>query len=133
MIKFNVGDLIRAITKEEDNICGGSYTTYDSFFDYHADLKKLKEKCNLKIYTDSSYVLNAFSLNWIKNWQSNNWKTANKKEVQNKELWLKLIELTALHNIEWVKVKGHSDNKYNNVCDKLARDEITKNTKKIVK
>lgn len=44
MIEFNVGDLVRATTQEEDGVCGGSYTTYDSFFDLHEDLKIFKEK-----------------------------------------------------------------------------------------
>lgn len=92
-------------------------------------IKKLKEKCNLTIYTDSAYVCNAFTLNWINNWTNNNWRTANKKPVLNKELWQELIELLTKHNVTWVKVKGHSDNFYNNRCDELATGEIKKNVK----
>ena len=71
--------------------------------------------------------MNAFDQKWIENWQANNWRTANKKEVKNKELWQKLIKAINRHNsVNWVKVKGHSDNIYNNRCDELARLEITK-------
>lgn len=88
-------------------------------------LNLLKYPCNVEIYSDSAYVTNAFKQNWIESWIKNDWKTANKTPVKNKELWQKLIELTNIHKVEFIKVKGHSDNKYNNRCDKLARNAIT--------
>ena len=87
-------------------------------------LKLLKYPCNVKLYSDSAYVVNAFLQNWVKNWQKNNWKTTDKKDVKNKELWQELIELTNIHNIEFIKVKGHSDNEFNNRCDEMARNAI---------
>ncbi len=84
-------------------------------------LKALKEKCEVSIYSDSAYVVNAFLQNWVSNWQKNNWKTSNKKEVANQDLWQILLELTQKHIISWHKVKGHADNPYNNRCDELAR------------
>lgn len=87
-------------------------------------LKLLKFPCNVQLYSDSAYVVNAFLQNWVKNWQKNNWKTADKKDVKNKELWQELIELTNIHNIEFIKVKGHSDNEFNNRCDEMARNAI---------
>ena len=87
-------------------------------------LKILKEECEVKIYSDSAYVVNAFNQGWIYNWRKNNWKTANKEPVKNKELWEKLYELTQKHKVEFIKVKGHSDNEYNNRCDELARAAI---------
>ncbi len=92
-------------------------------------LKKLKEKCDVTIYTDSAYVSNAFLNGWVENWQKNNWKTANKKEVLNLDLWKELLNEMLKHNVSWVKVKGHADNEFNNLCDKLATGEIAKNTK----
>lgn len=89
-------------------------------------LKKLKEPCDVTIYTDSAYTMNAFDLGWLENWQQNNWRNAQKKEVLNKDLWQELLAQMEKHNITWVKVKGHSDNKYNNICDKLARAEVDK-------
>ena len=90
-------------------------------------LKLLKEPCNVTLYSDSAYTLNAFLLGWIDSWILNNWKTASKKPVLNVDLWKELIELKNTHNITWVKVKGHADNELNNLCDKLARLEIEKN------
>ena len=90
-------------------------------------LKLLKEPCNVTLYSDSAYTLNAFLLGWIDSWILNNWKTASKKPVLNVDLWKELNELKNKHNITWVKVKGHADNELNNLCDKLARLEIEKN------
>ncbi len=88
-------------------------------------LKALKEPCNIKLYTDSKYVSDAFNKNWLRNWLKNNWKKSNKQPVENKELWEELVSLTEDHNIEWIWVKGHNDNKYNERCDELARQQIS--------
>lgn len=87
-------------------------------------LKLLKETCKVKVYSDSAYVVNAFNQGWINNWQKNNWKTAGKDPVKNKELWEELYNLTIKHEVEFIKVKGHSDNEYNNRCDFLATSAI---------
>lgn len=89
-------------------------------------LKMLKEPVELNIYSDSAYVVNAFELGWLENWQSNGWRTSGKKPVQNLELWQELLSLLAKHTVTWHKVKGHADNEYNNRCDKLATGEIAK-------
>jgi len=83
-------------------------------------LKMLKRPCNVKLYSDSAYLINAFTNGWIYNWNKNNWKTADKKDVKNRDLWEQIYSFTKIHNITWIKVKGHSDNEYNNRCDKLA-------------
>lgn len=80
----------------------------------------------VEIYTDSAYIERAFNENWIENWQKNNWKTANKKDVKNKELWEELLIQTNKHDVTFIKVKGHSDNKFNNLCDKIAVEESLK-------
>ncbi len=89
----------------------------------------IKEQCIVTVYTDSAYVCNAFKNGWIIAWQRNGWKTANKSDVKNQELWKELLNLMKGHEVKWRKVKGHSDNKYNNRCDELATGEITKNRK----
>lgn len=87
-------------------------------------LKLLKVECEVKVYSDSAYVVNAFNQGWIENWKKNNWKTAGKDPVKNRELWEELYELTQKHKVEFIKVKGHSDNKFNNRCDELATSAI---------
>ena len=87
-------------------------------------IEVLKDSCIVKIYTDSAYAFNAFSKNWVNKWQTNNWITYKKEPVANKDLWQRLIELETKHDLEWHKIKGHSDNEINNRCDKLARKAI---------
>jgi len=89
-------------------------------------LKKLKEPCNVNLYSDSAYLINAFLQGWIDKWIKNGWKRNKNEEVKNLELWKELIRLSDYHTVNWVKVKGHADNEYNNRCDKLATDEIKK-------
>ncbi|KRQ88105.1 Ribonuclease HI [Caloramator mitchellensis] len=87
-------------------------------------LSLLKEPCKVKLYSDSAYLVNAFNNKWVQKWQINGWKTANKEPVKNKELWEKLIELSKIHDIEFIKVKGHADDELNNLCDKLANEAM---------
>lgn len=91
-------------------------------------VKLLKFPCEIEIYSDSAYVVNSFNQKWIYNWQKNNWKTADKKPVKNKELWEELYNLLLKHKFEFIKVKGHSDNEFNNRCDFLATNEIKINS-----
>ena len=111
------------------NVCGGETQTTNNRMELTAvieSLKALKEPCEVNLYTDSAYVFNAVENNWIQSWQDNNWRGSNKKEVLNKDLWLALIDMLKIHSVKFVKVKGHADNKYNNICDELARKEIQK-------
>ena len=87
-------------------------------------LKALKRPCNVNIYSDSAYVVNCFEKDWINNWIKNNWVNSKKEPVKNKELWLELYNLTKIHKVTFNKVKGHSNVKYNNRCDELARNAI---------
>lgn len=112
-------------TKKE--IFGGKKDTTNNVMELTAvieALKLLKYPCEVSLYSDSAYVVNAFLQNWIVNWQKNNWKTADKSDVKNKELWQQLLELTNMHDVKFIKVKGHSDNEFNNRCDELARNAI---------
>ena len=91
-------------------------------------LSMLKQRCNVELYSDSAYVVNAINLNWLENWKKNGWKSSDKKEVKNIELWKELDSLISYHNVKFIKVKGHSDNELNNRCDELATSEIARNT-----
>lgn len=88
-------------------------------------LKMLKEPCVVKLYSDSAYLVNCFQQGWYKNWVKNGWKNSQKKPVENKELWMELLDLVNIHKVEFIKVKGHSDNEWNNRCDELARAAIS--------
>ncbi len=88
-------------------------------------LDALKEKCDVEVYSDSAYAVDAVNKGWLTNWQRANWKTADKKDVKNRDLWTDLCLKIGKHNsVTFIKVKGHSDNEYNNRCDALARAAI---------
>ena len=82
-------------------------------------LKKIKNKSEIIIYTDSRYVKDGIT-DWIKKWKLNNWKSSSKKPVKNKDLWVKLDNSCQKHNIIWKWVKAHAGNKFNNLVDELA-------------
>ena len=83
-------------------------------------LEALKTSCYAEIYTDSSYLQNAFVKRWLYNWKRKNWKTSSGGDVLNRDLWERLDELTHIHNVKWHWVKGHSDDRRNNRCDELV-------------
>ncbi len=109
-------------------ISGGKKNTTNNIMELTAVVEALgilKYPCEVDLYSDSSYVVNAFDKGWIYNWMKNNWQTANKEPVKNKEIWQELYSLTQTHKVKFIKVKGHSDNEYNNRCDELARNAIS--------
>ena len=89
-----------------------------------AALEELKEPCQVELYSDSAYLVNAFNQRWYVKWQQNGWLNSKKEPVQNRDLWTKLLALAEKHRIEWIKVKGHADDELNNRCDQLARAAI---------
>lgn len=105
-------------------ISGGDADTTNNRMELQAvieGLKTLKEPCRVDVYSDSAYVVSAFTENWIAGWERRAWRN-----VKNIELWNELIALTQKHTVIFNKVKGHSDNELNNRCDELARNEIKK-------
>ncbi len=114
--------------EHKKEIYGGKKDTTNNVMELTAaieGLNLLKFPCEVSLYSDSAYLVNGFTKGWIYNWKKNNWKTASKEPVKNKELWEKLYDFTKIHKITFIKVKGHSDNEYNNRCDELARKAIT--------
>ena len=113
--------------ENKKEISGGKLNTTNNEMEITAviqALKNLKYPCNVKLYSDSAYVVNCFNQGWIYNWRKNGWKNASKEPVKNKELWQEMIELLNKHKYKFVKVKGHSDNELNNRCDILATTAI---------
>ncbi len=76
-------------------------------------------RTDVTIYSDSNLVIKGMT-EWIDGWKAKGWKNASKKPVENKDLWLKLDELSALHNVTWHHVKGHNGNEGNEIADQLA-------------
>lgn len=86
-------------------------------------LQALTERCNVTLYTDSSYVQTGAS-EWLAGWKKNNWKTAGRKPVKNIDLWQQIDEVMSKHQIDWQWVKGHSGHPENELVDQLAKDVI---------
>ena len=115
--------------EHKKELSGGCKNTTNNIMEITAvleGLKALKTDCEVEIYSDSAYVVNAFNSHWIESWKKNGWKNAQKEDVKNKELWQELDILVQKYKAKFIKVKGHSDNKYNNRCDELARNAIKK-------
>ncbi|WP_066640315.1 ribonuclease HI [Desulfolucanica intricata] len=83
-------------------------------------LEALKRPCKVILYSDSQYLVNAMTKDWVKRWKANNWMRNKNEPAKNVDLWKRLIPLTEKHQITWRWVKGHADNYYNNRCDHLA-------------
>lgn len=114
-------------TKKE--ISGGKKDTTNNVMELTAALealKLLKFPCEVELYSDSAYLVNGFNQGWIYGWQKNNWKNSSKEPVKNKEIWEEIYKMTQKHKVKFIKVKGHSDNEFNNRCDEMARDAISK-------
>ncbi len=111
----------------EKRISGAEEATTNNRMELFAvisGLECLKEPCEVTVYSDSAYTVNAFNNGWIYGWEKDGWKKADNKQVLNTDLWQRLLALTRTHRVKFVKVKGHADNEYNNICDKLATDAI---------
>lgn len=120
---------ILMIGDNKKEISGGSPDTTNNIMELTAvieALKILKRPCKVNLYSDSAYVVNAFIQKWIYGWIKKNWKTSNNEPVKNQELWKELYSLTKIHDVTFIKVKGHSDNEFNNRCDELAVMESSK-------
>lgn len=89
-------------------------------------LKALKRPCEVTLYSDSAYLVNAYNSNWIEGWKKNGWKNSSKQAVKNIDLWQEIETLREIHTVTFVKVKGHADNEFNNRCDELAVAAIKK-------
>ncbi len=108
----------------EREISGGEAVTTNNRMEMRAvieGLACLKERCDVTVYSDSAYTVNAFNEGWLAGWRKNGWKKADGKPVLNADLWQALDAAVTAHNVRFVKVKGHADNEYNNRCDALAR------------
>ena len=116
------GAILRYGSRELE-LSGGEKSTTNNRMELTAvieALKKLKEKCDITIYTDSKYVADGIGKGWAKSWQKNNWRKADKKPALNADLWEVLLNLLEIHKVEIEWVKGHAGHPENERCDRLA-------------
>jgi len=111
--------------KRRLEISGGEAETTNNRMELQAAisaLQRLKEPCLVDLYSDSSYVTDAFNKNWIVKWQRSGWRRDGGKEVKNIDLWQELIRLNHMHDVTWHWIRGHAANPENERCDQLARE-----------
>ncbi|MCC5897654.1 MAG: ribonuclease HI [Phormidium sp. BM_Day4_Bin.17] len=83
-------------------------------------LKLLKQACQVTLYSDSKYIVDAMRQGWAKRWKAKGWWRNKKERAKNPDLWEELLQLSDFHQVEFVWVKGHAGNKENECCDRLA-------------
>ena len=85
-----------------------------------AGFEHLTRPCQVEVYSDSQYVINAFNQHWIEGWKKRGWKRAGNKPVLNKDLWLRMLSAMEGHEVSFHWVKGHAGHPENERCDQLA-------------
>lgn len=110
--------------KEMSGYMAGTTNNRMELFAAISALGALKEPCDVTLYSDSNYMVQAFNDHWIEGWQKRGWKTSSGGSVENQDLWFILLTLTRKHNVKFVKVKGHADHPENIRCDELATGAI---------
>ena len=83
-------------------------------------LSALKEPCKVKLYSDSKYLIDGITKGWATSWRAKGWRKSDGKPALNVDLWEKILQLDEYHKIEYIWVKGHAGNPYNERCDSLA-------------
>lgn len=91
-----------------------------------AALQALKEPCEVELYSDSKYVVDALDKGWAVSWKKRGWRKADNKPALNVDLWETLLKLTETHTVRCHWVKGHEENEFNNRCDAIAVAEREK-------
>jgi ribonuclease HI len=119
------GASLRCNGKQKD-LYGGEAETTNNRMELMAVIKSLESlsrSCEVKIFTDSKYVLEGMT-KWLENWKKRGWKTSAKKPVKNAELWQRLDTAVQTHDVTWQWVKGHSGDDGNEHADMLANRGI---------
>ncbi len=107
----------------EKELCGGEAETTNNRMELTAvieALSALREPCEVTLTSDSKYVVDALTLGWAEGWRARGWRKADKSPALNADLWARLLELTHIHRVSCVWVKGHAGHPYNERCDRLA-------------
>lgn len=85
-----------------------------------AGLEALNRPCEVELYSDSQYVVNAFNQHWIEGWIKKGWKRGKNEQVKNVDLWKRLLAAKEPHTVTFIWVKGHNGHPQNERCDELA-------------
>ena len=117
--------------KHERELSGGEAQTTNNRMELTAAIKALEalnESCQVTLYSDSKYLIDGMTKGWARSWRRSNWIKSDKKPALNPDLWERLLDLCERHKVEFVWVRGHDGDEYNERCDRLAvarRDEFS--------
>ena len=116
------GVILKAAGKTKELSGGEKQTTNNrmELLGAIAGLSALKYPCDVILTTDSKYVVDGITKGWAASWRKNGWVKSDKKPALNSDLWARLLELTEIHNVKFVWVKGHAGHPENERCDRLA-------------
>ena len=89
-------------------------------------LSALKQSCNVTVFSDSRYIVDAIEKGWARRWQSNSWMRNKKEKARNIDLWKRLLPLLEKHRVRFRWIKGHSRHPQNERCDHLAVSAASK-------
>jgi ribonuclease HI len=122
--------VILATDRTYTEVAGGEANTTNNRMELQAAIAALEKyqdraKTKFRIMSDSQYLINGMK-KWLPSWEKKGWKTADGKPVKNTDLWLRLKELARPHDIQWVWVKGHDGNTYNELANGRALEEAEK-------
>ena len=87
-------------------------------------LETLKSICEVEVYSDSRYLVDAVEKGWVTRWKANGWRRNKRESALNVDLWERLLPLLAKHKVKFRWMKGHSGHPENERCDLLARMAI---------
>lgn len=107
----------------EKTISGGFKRTTNNRMELLAaivGLEALRRPCQVELYSDSKYLVDAFNQHWIENWVARNWIRGKSSPVKNVDLWKRLLKAKETHQVTFIWVKGHAGHPQNERCDKLA-------------
>ena len=111
----------------QKEVCAGYKHTTNNRMELLAcimGLRTLTEPCRVNLYSDSRYVVDGITKGWAVRWRQNGWMRNKTDRALNDDMWGALLDLTGKHDVSFIWVKGHNDNEYNELCDKLARGAI---------
>ena len=116
---------------KEKLVSGGEANTTNNRMELCAvisGLEILRKPCEVTVYSDSKYVVDAMKLGWARGWKEKGWKKSDGKTALNTDLWERLLSLSEMHRLRFVWVKGHDGHEYNERCDREAVAQAEKFT-----
>lgn len=116
------GAILRCDGREKELSGGEAHTTNNrmELTGVIEALSALKYPCKVKLTTDSKYVVDGITKGWAQGWRKRGWKRSDGKPALNPDLWERLLELLAVHDVEFCWIKGHAGHEENERCDRLA-------------